>query len=106
MVSNRWIKHAIKQTKKAIESANKQYYCISTSRDECVVCQYMKKTHKIAADNPYDNSCENSKGMKCPARDMCLEFVESRRLQIYRKPLIKRLEKHLQKLNNLLEESQ
>ena len=96
---------AITQTKKAIIRAeNGQEVCIS--RHDCIVCQYMHNVHKITPDNPYNKQCENINGMKCPARDMCLEYCRTLRKQRSKKALAKRLKKHLTKLNTLLEESQ
>ena len=69
MVSNRWIKRAIKQTEKTITRGKDGYY-IQTSRHDCSVCDYMKNTHGIFPESPYFDDCENSKGMKCPAKDM------------------------------------
>ena len=105
MVSNRWIKRAIKQTKKTIIKAENGL-SLYTSRYNCAVCDYVKSVHNIFVDLPYHNGCENIKGMKCPARDMCLEYCKALKRQFLKKPLIKRLEKHLVKLNTLLEESQ
>lgn len=101
---SRWTKHAIKQTEKAIKTLQENKWQLpTTNRRDCTVCKFVKGVYKITPCSPFDEghySCSNLTKY-CPARKMCREYVNIIIDMTYRKSMVKALQRHLVKLQEI-----